>query len=267
MPVLHNQLGSLFYQKTGTGSKVVFWFHGFGQHQQVFDEILKADQLSFTHYSFDLFFHGHSKWVGNSPITRKDLHALFQQFLLEHNISNFSIVAFSIGCRFALTLTESFPDKVQNLILLAPDGLQFRFWYWLATYPAISRKVFYHIVQRPTFWYRLLTFLELTRLIDKKLLRFAQRQMDSQPKRHQVYDAWVNFRHLKSDVGRLTKLVHDYPIRLTLVAGSHDRLVPIKLVEKLKHSLPAAQLQVFDTNHNDLIRLSSQSVLAVLHNQ
>lgn len=267
MPSVHHHTNSLFYQKTGTGNKVVIWFHGFGQQHQVFDKILNSLQGDYTHYSFDLFFHGNSRWVSDSPIARKDLHELFQQFLTEHNIISFSVVAFSIGCRFAFALTERFPDRIQNLVLLAPDGIQFRFWYWLATYPAFSRKIFQRIVTRPTFWHRLLSFLEITHLIDKKLLRFAQRQMDGQQKREQVYNTWVNFRHLETNARALSRLAIANRFSLTLIAGSRDRLVPASLVEKLKRSIPTAQLHVFDTNHNDLIGMSRETIFKVLNNQ
>jgi pimeloyl-ACP methyl ester carboxylesterase len=267
MPEVHYHKGSLFYQKTGSGNNVVLWFHGFGQQHQVFDKIVNPSQVNGTHYSFDLFFHGNSNWASDAPITHQDLQTIFQQFLIDNNINRFSIVAFSIGCRFAFSLTKTFPDKIQNLILLAPDGVQFRFWYWVATYPVIARKIFRHLVTRPTFWHRLLSFLEFTHLIDKRLLRFAQRQMDSQYKRQQVYKTWVNFRHLKINIATFSELVRNNRILVTLIAGLRDRLVPVSLVEKLRNTVPNAQLHKVDTHHNDLIGISREVIIKVLNNQ
>jgi len=268
MPAAHHHEGhSLYYRKTGTGNKVVLWFHGFGQQHLAFDKVQTPELSDCTHYSFDLFFHGNSHWAGSSSVEKKDLQELFQRFLEENKIDTFSVVAFSIGCRFGLSLAESFPDKLQKLVLLAPDGIQTRFWYWLATYPALSRKIFRYIITQPRFWHRLLSFLELTRLIDRKLLRFAQRQMDSQPKRQQVYNTWVNFRHLKSNTTTLSGLMKDHPFSLTLIAGLNDRLVPASLVAKLKGSLPLAQFHTFAAYHNDLIGISSGLIRNILNNQ
>ncbi|MBX2916087.1 MAG: alpha/beta hydrolase [Cyclobacteriaceae bacterium] len=267
MPEVPHHKGSLFYQKTGSGNNVVLWFHGFGQQHQVFDKIVNTWQVNGTHYSFDLFFHGKSNWVSDIPTTHQDLQTIFQQFLTDNNINRFSIVAFSIGCRFAFSLTKAFPDKIQNLILLAPDGIQFRFWYWLATYPAVSRKIFKRIVSQPAWWHRLLSILEFTHIVDKKLLRFAQRQMDGQQKREQVYNTWVNFRHLKTNTKTLTQLMHTHRFSITLIAGSRDKLVPARLVKKLKNYIADAPLHVFDTHHNDLIEASQETIFKVLNNQ
>lgn len=268
MPDVHHPAGhSLYYRKTGSGDTVVLWFHGFGQNHQAFDKISEPHSQKFTHYTFDLFFHGNSAWVGGGAIEKLKWKELIQLFLDQTGIKNFSIVGFSIGCRFAVTLAEQFPDRVRNLIMLAPDGIQFRFWYWFATYPYLCRKLFQRIVTKPAFWNRLLSFLEVTRLIDRKLLRFAQRQMDTQQKRDQVYHAWVNFRHLKSNTTGLALLVDGHKIIITLIAGTRDKVVPARLVQKLKNQKPELHYHSFDANHNELIGMSGGQLFKFLQKQ
>ncbi|MCW5911735.1 MAG: alpha/beta hydrolase [Cyclobacteriaceae bacterium] len=258
---------SLYYRKTGNGGPVVLWFHGFGQHHQAFDKILKPREENYTHYTFDLFFHGNSSRAGAEPIEKKDWQELFQLFLNETGIQHFNIVAFSIGCRFALATVHSFADRVQNLVMIAPDGIQSRFWYALATYLYLSRKLFWLIVTRPALWNRLLSVLEATHLIDRKLLRFAQRQMDSQSKRERVYNSWVQFRHLKSSAAQLTRLVNSNPLRIILIAGTRDKIVPAKLVKRLTKQIPQVRFYELNANHNELISMSGDHVFEVLNNQ
>jgi pimeloyl-ACP methyl ester carboxylesterase len=265
--VVHPSGHSLYYRKTGSGNTVVLWFHGFGQNHQAFDKIVEPDSQEFTHYSFDLFFHGNSVWIGDTPIRKNIWKELFQLFLNETEVNQFKVVAFSIGCRFALTTSEQYHNRVENLILLAPDGIQFRFWYALATYPALSRKLFHHIVTKPFLWNRLLSFLEVTRLIDRKLLRFAQRQMDNQQKREQVYHSWINFRHLKSNAAGLLQLADAHKIAITLMAGTRDKIVPTRLVQKLKDQVPQLSYQVLDANHNELIGMSGEQIFKLLQKQ
>lgn len=268
MPEVHHPAGhSLYYRKTGSGDTVVLWFHGFGQNHQAFDKITEPTSQQFTHYSFDLFFHGNSVWVGADAIEKNHWTELIQLFLDQTGIQNFSIVGFSIGCRFAVTLAEQFPDRVRNLIMLAPDGIQFRFWYWFATYPYLCRKLFQHIVTKPTPWNRLLSFLEVTRLIDRKLLRFAQRQMDTQQKRNQVYGSWVNFRHLKSNANDLALLANTHKISITLLAGTRDKVVPARLVQKLKNQKPVLHYYSLDANHNELIGIGGEHLFKLLRKQ
>jgi len=268
MPFVHHQAGhSLHYRKTGSGNTVVLWFHGFGQQHQAFDKILFSNTTTYTHYTFDLFFHGHSTWASTAAIEKNDLQTLFSVFLNDEGINQFNVVAFSMGCRFAVTLAQQFSDRVQKLVMLAPDGIQFRFWYAIATYPYLSRKLFHRIVTHPAFWNRLLSIFEITHIIDKKLLRFAQRQMDSQQKREQVYNTWVNFRHLKINTTSLARLAETNGLSITLIAGKRDKIVPATLVQKLTRQIPQIQFFSFDANHNELIGVSGEVIFKVLRNQ
>lgn len=268
MPEVHHQAGhSLYYRKTGSGDTVVLWFHGFGQNHQAFDKITEPHSQEFTHYSFDLFFHGNSVWVGDGAIEKQDWKELIQLFLDQTGLKNFSIASFSIGCRFAVALAEQFPDRIQNLIMLAPDGIQFRFWYSFATYPYLCRKLFQRIVTKPAFWNRLLSFLEVTRLIDRKLLRFAQRQMDTQQKRNQVYQSWVNFRHLKCNKAGLILLAEVHKISITLIAGTRDKVVPARLIQKLKNQKPVLDYHSLNASHNELIGMSGEHLYKLLQKQ
>ncbi|HRG11449.1 MAG TPA: alpha/beta hydrolase [Cyclobacteriaceae bacterium] len=268
MPDVHHPAGhSLYYRKTGSGDTVVLWFHGFGQNHQAFDKLIEANSEGFTHYTFDLFFHGNSVWAGDGAIDKQQWKELIQLFLDQTGIKNFSIVGFSIGCRFAVTLAEQFPDGVLKLIMLAPDGIQFRFWYWFATYPYLCRKLFHRIVTKPAFWNRLLSFLETTRLIDRKLLRFAQRQMDTQQKREQVYNSWVHFRYLKSNVAGLALMADVHKITITLIAGTRDKVVPARLVQILKNQKPVLHYHLLDANHNELIDMSGEHLFKFLRKQ
>lgn len=268
MPEVHHPAGhSLYYRKTGNGDTIVLWFHGFGQNHQAFDKIIEPHSQQFTHYTFDLFFHGNSVWVGDAAIEKQHWRELIQLFLNQTGVGQFSIVGFSIGCRFAVTLAEQFQDRIHNLIMLAPDGIQFRFWYSFATYPYLCRKLFRHIVTKPAFWNRLLSFLEATRLIDRKLLRFAQRQMDTQLKREQVYYSWVNFRYLKSNGTALALLADAHKIAITLIAGTRDKVVPARLVQKLKNQKPELYYHSLNANHNELIAMSSVHIFTLLRKQ
>lgn len=268
MPDVHYPDGhTLHFHKTGTGKTVVLWFHGFGQNHLAFNKIIEPDQQEFTHYIFDLFYHGNSVWASNTPIKKHTWKELIQRFLDENGITQFHVVAFSIGCRFGVTIAEQFPNQVQTLTLLAPDGIQFRFWYALVTYPYLSRKLFHRIVTKPALWNRLLSVLEFTRIIDRKLLRFAQRQMDSEQKRSQVYNSWVNFRHLKSHATKLGQLANHYKMHITLVAGTRDKIVPATLVQKLQYRMPQLHYHSLNANHNELIGMSSNLIFKLLHNQ
>ena len=131
---------TLSYRKSGHGNKALLLFHGFGQHHQAFAAL--SDKLApyFTLYAFDLFFHGNSQWnEGEQPLEKVMWKDILTKFLDEHNIGKFSVLGFSLGGKFALVSLELFPAQVEQIILLAPDGVKTSFWYSLATYPLLLR--------------------------------------------------------------------------------------------------------------------------------
>ncbi|MBN8578463.1 MAG: alpha/beta hydrolase [Cytophagales bacterium] len=265
MPIIQHPAGhTLHYLKSGKGNKVVLFFHGFGQSSSAFGRV--AELLpNHTVYFFDLFFHGESKWQSEKPIQKSDWKELIQTFLTDNQIEKFDLVAFSIGCRFALTTAEIFPAQTQHLILLAADGLRFRFWYWLATYPYLLRKYFKTLVTNPHRWNRLLHTVEFLRLIDRKLLRFAQRQMNTPEKRLQVYNSWVSFRHLKSSAASLQLLVRNHKVAVILIAGTRDKIVPARLISRQAEKINGAQVFGIAAGHHDLIALSQPILQTILN--
>ncbi|WP_410503423.1 alpha/beta fold hydrolase [Hymenobacter sp. AT01-02] len=145
-----------------------------------------------TVYAIDLFYHGRSRLAkADAPLTKSRLGELLGDFLRAQGIGQFSLLAFSMGAKFALTAVEAFPDQVEQVWLIAPDGLQRQFWYSLATYPPWMRGVLGRAVLRPQRLLRFLDSLHERRLVDGNLIRFAQWQLDSREKRLRVYRSWV----------------------------------------------------------------------------
>src|SRR5687767_8509330 len=106
----------LHYRKLGNGPKVLLAFHGFGQDISFFSPVAEALVNEFTIYAFDLFFHGKS-WLEkeHAPLSKALLADLMQRFLAKEKVEKFSVTGFSMGGKFALSVLESFPEKVHSL--------------------------------------------------------------------------------------------------------------------------------------------------------
>lgn len=243
----------LYFTKSGSGSKILLAFHGFGQDHQVFKS-LPTNFPEYTVFSFDIFFHGNSEWsYGERPLEKEFWNRLMHQFFVEHNISSFSVLGYSMGGKFALALTERFPELLNEIFLLAPDGIKTSFWYSLATYPLLLRSLFKSMILKPERFQSITSFARTLHFLDKGILRFAETQMNTEEKRKQVYYAWVVFRHLKFDIAQIATLINSNNISLTLVLGKHDKIITEKNMGKLLKSVKKYKLEILETGHNGLI--------------
>ena len=230
-----------FLSYVKTGNRPLLMFHGYGQDGSVFKHI--------EGYSVDLFFHGKSVWPkGEEPLEKGEWKELIQELLTQNNIDKFSLLGFSMGGKFALATLEAFPDRVDEIILLAPDGIKTSTWYSLATYPIAFRKFFKSMVSNHTRFLKIATASKKLGLIDKGVLRFVQTQMDSEEKRKRVYYSWVVFRHLKFDIDKIKDLIIKNNIKLRLLVGRHDKIIKAKNMTRL-----TSKIEILDAGHNDLI--------------
>ncbi|MEI9918296.1 MAG: alpha/beta hydrolase [Bacteroidota bacterium] len=231
-----------FLSYTKTGNKPLLMFHGYGQDASVFKGI--------DGYSFDLFFHGKSVWTKDeAPLEKSEWKEMISEFLIKNNIDTFSVLGFSMGGKFALATLEAFPDRVKEIILIAPDGIKTSFWYSLATYPIALRNVFKSMINNHPRFLRIAIASKKLGLIDKGVLRFVETQMDSEEKRKRVYYSWVVFRHLKFDINKIKRLIDDNHIRLRLYIGRYDKVIKAKDMKRL-----TSKIEILDAGHNDILR-------------
>jgi len=244
----------LAYRKSGYGNKALLLFHGFGQHHQAFAALTDTLAPYFTLYAFDLFFHGSSKWnEGEQPLEKEMWKEILRQFLEEHHIEKFSVLGFSMGGKFALASLELFPHQIEQIILLAPDGVKTSFWYSLATYPLVLRKFFKSMILKPGRLHAVTTVLHTLHLIDHGMLRFAESQMATQEKRERVYYSWVVFRHLQVDIRQIAELINASSIQLLMIVGKHDKIITARNMNHLLGLVPNHKLELLDTGHNGVI--------------
>lgn len=256
----HYQHAHLHYTKIGDGQQVVLLFHGFGQDKSIFDRLATTHFKSYTLYAFDLFFHGKSTWgYDEEPLEKHFWTSCMQAFLIENRIKKFSIVGFSLGGRFALAITEAFPTQVEHLYLLAPDGIKTSFWYSLATYPILFRKLFKSMIDHPNRFFSIAKVLHRINVMDKGLIRFAESQMNTEEKRNRVYYSWVVFRHLSFKSTKIFGLLNQHQFPTTLVLGEFDKVITRKNLNQFIDRVPHLNLILLKCGHNDLIRHFAES--------
>ncbi len=171
---------NLDYHIFGTGPQILLAFHGFGQNGEYYEPFGKSLGDLYTIYSFDLFFHADSEWKErNKALSKEEWSYILQLLLNKHNIIDFAVCGYSMGGKFALASLEAYPEKINQFILIAPDGIKTLFWYSLATYPTSFRKFFRAMITQPKYFYHILKFSKKLGIVDKSILKFANSQMNT----------------------------------------------------------------------------------------
>jgi pimeloyl-ACP methyl ester carboxylesterase len=252
---------SLYFSKSGRGKKAILLFHGFGQDNSVFQKLTSGLDEYCTCYSFDLFFHGKSLYNGSDkPFEKNHLKEFLQALILENPIAEFSVIGYSIGSRFAQACVELFPNRIKEIILLAPDSISVNNWYKLATYTAVGRMIFKWIIFHPSVIYFFSDLAYKLRLIDAGLFRFVQSQINNSPNRERIYYTWVVFRKLKFNLKDLIDIVTKNNIAMMILTGSRDNVIPASKLTSLQKFSKQIILKNLNASHQTLISESIPSI-------
>jgi pimeloyl-ACP methyl ester carboxylesterase len=261
---IHWNDSSLFYEKTGNGADSLLLFHGFGQDHTVFAPLIKSIQSRYTCYSFDLFYHGQSRWANpDEPLSTTHWANLLRLFLETERLARFSVLGFSMGARLALATFEILPHMTANIFLLAPDGIRNHLVYRLATSHALNRFIFQGIIRSQNLFELISSGARRLGLVDPKLLRFVDSQMSSEVKRMKVYNTWLVFRALKFDQSKLAEKINRNNSTVYFFLAENDSMISEKGLRKFISLLNDPVVQKVDARHNQLISAIAGKFLAL----
>ena len=128
------QHSTIHHRKSGSGPHLTVCFHGFGEFAKTFDPV--ADTLhDHTLIAIDLPFHGETIWREETELS---INGLLRIISLCPEIGDkpFGLMGYSMGGRVVLTLFETVPEKINYIVLIAPEGLKANPWYMCPTQPS-----------------------------------------------------------------------------------------------------------------------------------
>ncbi|MGD9329190.1 MAG: alpha/beta hydrolase [Cyclobacteriaceae bacterium] len=245
----------LKYIKIGKGNKTALAFHGFGQDNSYYKPFESTFGDKYTIYCFNLPFHGDDNTPKSEiPAAKDTIKDFFGKFLDGNNISGFSNIGFSIGAKISLMLVELFPEKIEELILIAPDGFRTNVWYKVGTGSKLTRSLFKYFVNHPGYLFRFSDSLASLGLVHPGVLRFAKSQMNTTEKRERVYYTWMFFRKLGIKKSRIINLLIVHKIPVFVFLGKEDKIIREKHFSFLKDKRIDLRITMLDAGHNDLIK-------------
>lgn len=247
---------TLCYRIYGNGSKHLLALHGFGRTGEDFESFSSELENNFTIYAFDLFYHGESKTFFEKKIPsfdKKELEEFFSAFLEAKNIDRFSIIAYSLGGRFALCMTERFAHRVNDLFLMAPDGLRFDFWHFFVTRTSTGQWLFKSVIENPEWILSLASLLGKTKLVNHKMVQFVRSHLEEKAIRQKVYCTWMITRDLVPDLALASKEINSGKINVQMFFGRHDVIIKPALGKKFLRLLSDKScLHILDCGHKGM---------------
>ena len=233
----------IIYYRFGSGPKQAICFHGYGEEATLFGFLEKYTVNQYTFYSIDLPFHGKTAWSEGLTFTDADLKLIVEKIMAENGLqlqtSNFklSLIGFSLGGRVALSFFQTNPEKVEKLVLLAPDGLKINAWYWLATQTSMGNKFFAFTLKYPGWFFGFLKMLNKLKLVNASIFKFVNYYIGDTTVRNLLYKRWTTLRKLKPQLSFIKALICKENIPVRLIYGQHDRIILSSVGDKFKKGI------------------------------
>ena len=261
------------YCSFGSGPKVAICFHGYGEEATLFAFLDNYAGNQYTFFSIDLPFHGKTKWNNGLIFTHEDLQQIVEKIIGDNNLklqtSNFklTLIGFSLGGRVALSFLQANPEKIEKLVLLAPDGLKVNFWYWLATQTSLGNKFFAFTLQYPGWFFGFLKLLNKLKLLNASIFKFVNYYIGDTNVRRLLYLRWTTLRKLKPNLSLIKSYIRKQNIPIRLIYGKHDRIILSSVGEKFKKGIEEqCTLAVIHSGHQVLHEKHVEEILpALLH--
>ncbi|MDB4927375.1 alpha/beta hydrolase [Mucilaginibacter sp.] len=245
-------LGKVHFHEYGAGKKPMLAFHGYGMTGKQFHVLERSVLQQYHVYGFDHFFHNESKLDGwtQEQILAGMPRAMVRNYIEEwfklYGRQRFSVMGYSIGAKLALILVEEYADLIDEIILMAPDGLSVYKGLHFLIHQPVGRWFFKHVTQSKWLATTMLNTLKKIGFIDENLYKIAYSEMDTPKKRLDVYYTLNLIRMLKPDTDKIAGLINYYQIPCKLIFGEHDHLFPktaaLPFIQKLNnaevHELP-----------------------------
>lgn len=254
---------SIFHAiREGEGEELLICLHGFGEQAAGFGRLTRILGKRFTLVAIDLPLHGQTKWNEDRAFTKEDMWALIGSIQEGERKERFSLMGYSMGGRVALCILEGMAAKINNLYLLAADGLRNNPWHMFVTQTAVGNRLFKHVTYHPQLFFSLLDLWHNLKLLNESVYKFALNSMNKTEKRVQVYTVWTCMRKMMPDKKKCKKLLSKYNINTLLIFGKYDRVIPPVLGVRFMDNTFPGKMLVLDKGHQ---LLSDELAEAILH--
>ena len=256
----------IHYRLWGNGKQTIICFHGYGETGDAFSFLSPLVDKTVTLLAIDLPFHGSTVWR-NDTFSVDDLNEIIHRLLLEHGVGDqkISLLAFSMGGRLALSIFERNPSKIEQLILLAPDGLKLNVWYRIATLTYIGSRLFRFTMKHPGWFFITLNMVAKTGMVNSSIHKFVNHYINNREVRDLLYKRWMCMRTFRPSLQKIKKQIRANNTHVKILYGEHDKMILPVRGKKFRQGIESfCTLQIIDSGHQVLHPRNAAQILKLL---
>lgn len=239
----------LHYLKYGEGKRLLLCFHGYANNASVFAAFEPYLRRDFTIISIDLPHHGKTKWTKGKQLRRSDLSGLMEALMLRFKVEKLSLMGYSMGGRVCLTIVEMMPEKIENVLLIASDGLVFSPLYFAATRTFFGKRLFRSFLGNPRKYMKYIEWMRSRKWIDESRYKFAMYYLGSETDRSFLLNVWSDMSMIVPNMKKLRSAVRDHQIPVYIFMGHFDRVIPLRHAQRFMKGLESVKLFVVEKGH------------------
>lgn len=246
---IYTDKGRIHFLSWGHGARLIIAFPGFSNPAALFEPIGTALQDQCTVVALDLPFHGKTQWQAGQ-YTRTDVQAWIQAILTQFKRNHFEWMGFSLGGRIILSMLDFFPQQLQGIHLIAPDGLAtYRTFYPSLVPQSVRHTLFRSISRHPDKWLRLAQRLHDWRLIDHFSLIYIEKQLRTSIQTDRLFKTWLSLPNFPVSARRSRRILQQQKLPCSLSLGLRDKFINTAVVRKWAKPISQVRLQLFDQGH------------------
>lgn len=264
---IHYRSSRIHYSYGGSGDRLLLCLHGYGETEESFHFLERYLPAGYLLVAVDLPFHGATVWNEGLTFTTGDLLAITEAIAQQHQClpGRMTLMGFSMGGRMALSLLEQVPERVNKLVLLAPDGLKVNIWYRFATRSLVGKQLFRFTMWHPQWFLRFLQAGNKLGLINQSVFKFTNHYIHDRQVREDLYNRWTCMRLFRPHLPTIKKQIVQYGIAVRLLYGKYDRIIRYERGEKFRTGIESlCTLQVIPTGHQVLQEKNVSAILSLL---
>ena len=245
----------------------MFCFHGYDESSESFAFLENHIADEFILIAIDLPFHGKTDWKESLTFTPENLLEIIRHIIDNLALSNSRMVllGFSMGGRVALSLLQIIPEKIEKVLLMAPDGLKVNSWYRLATQNWLGNKLFRFTMRSPGWLLVILKAGNKLGLANQSIYKFTTHYIQDRQVRDNLYHRWTIMRKFRPVIHTIKSLIIENKITVKLLYGKYDRIVRFERGEKFRKRIEQyCDIIILQDGHQVLDKKNAELIIRLL---
>ncbi|XP_021743420.1 probable lysophospholipase BODYGUARD 4 isoform X2 [Chenopodium quinoa] len=261
-------------------SENVIFLHGFISSssfwtETVFCNLSEHTKQNYRLFAIDLLGFGRSPKPRDCLYTIRDhIEMIEKSVIFPYRLNSFHLVAHSMGSIIAFALAAKYPQHVKSITLIAPpyfpsdnnkqDASLFtlgkvaekRLWppllfgsSFMSWYEHLGRTVCFILCRNHKIWEFLLRLITWRRDLHFTIMDIT---------RHTHHSAWHTMHNVicggSKYMEEYLSILRDAKVKLTIIQGNEDQVVPIECSSSIKMKVPEADVRIIPkTNHSTIV--------------